>query len=283
MTATADAPTVTLDGQLASVEFDRFDLTTYDLETGVITPKMLQSGQSNSAPGTAATARGLAPKGLTSMQDQYTVVPAAAPRGRNLVGQRFGKLTILAYAPKRNKRTRIVCQCDCGKIVTVDQSNVLAGHTTACGCANVPATKAANTKHGMNDSTIYRRWHWMIQRCSNPRSEHWSYYGGRGIKVCERWHSFEAFYADMGNPPPGTTLDRIDVNGDYSPENCRWATRTEQARNRRNTTMLTHNGETLPVAEWAERYGLSFYVLYERLKAGWSVERALTEPVRSRS
>jgi hypothetical protein len=125
-------------------------------------------------------------------------------------------------------------------------------------------------------------WHMMIARCHNPENQGYSKYGARGIAVCERWRSsFEAFYEDMGDQPAkGYTVDRVDNNGPYSPENCRWATMREQNRNRRSTKFVTHNGETRCLKEWAETIGMTPQVLYDRLRWGWTFEEAISEPVR---
>lgn len=135
--------------------------------------------------------------------------------------------------------------------------------------------------HGRSRTPMHRVWCTMVERCTKPTSEKWPLYGGRGIKVCERWLTFSNFLADMGErPSPKHTIDRIDPDGDYEPSNCRWATQTEQQRNRRNNVRIEFNGETLCVSEWAERIGLRPHTLAYRLRAGWSVKRALTEPLR---
>jgi hypothetical protein len=124
-------------------------------------------------------------------------------------------------------------------------------------------------------------WQQMKQRCYNPKNSNWPNWGGRGITVCERWfHSFENFYADMGSrPSPKFTVERIDNDGPYSPENCRWATRTEQARNGRKNVYLDFRGERLTLTEWAERIGMKVGTLWQRLNQGWSIEKALTKPL----
>jgi hypothetical protein len=125
----------------------------------------------------------------------------------------------------------------------------------------------------------YSSWWHALQRCYDPTFVYYFYYGGRGITVCERWRDFSNFYTDMGpRPTPQHTLDRIDNDGPYAPENCRWATRQEQARNRRSNRMLTLNGETLCLSEWAERIDLPANALYMRLYNGWSIEQALIRP-----
>ncbi len=128
-------------------------------------------------------------------------------------------------------------------------------------------------------SPTYHSWAGMTARCTNEGHRNYALYGGRGITVCDRWLSFPNFLADMGEKPRGLSLDRIDGNGNYEPSNCRWATATEQARNRSNTRTLTLNGETRPLAEWAERTGIHPATLSDRVHHGWTDERALTEPV----
>jgi hypothetical protein len=132
----------------------------------------------------------------------------------------------------------------------------------------------------MSHTPTWVKWRGMRARCLNPRTPGYAHYGGRGITVCERWDDFAAFRTDMGDSPPGMTLDRIDTNGNYEPGNCRWATPTTQTRNRRSTRMLTHRGETRPFAEWAEMHGIRQDTLDMRLRRGWDVERALTAPLR---
>lgn len=136
----------------------------------------------------------------------------------------------------------------------------------------------------MRYTKTYKAWAAMLQRCNNPNTYNYCDYGGRGIKVCERWKFFENFFEDMGEVPEGKSLDRIDVNGNYEPSNCRWATSSEQARNRRNNNFITYNGITKPLAEWAETLGISYSVLRTRLHRKWTIEEAFTTSlVRRRS
>ncbi len=130
--------------------------------------------------------------------------------------------------------------------------------------------------HGKSRTKIYAVWAVMRHRCNNPNNPSYSYYGGRGITVCAAWAEFEAFLSDMGEPPTGYSLDRIDTNKGYCPENCRWATKTTQARNQRNTRMLEYKGEVRPLIEWAEITGIAHSALVKRLQMGWSVEDVLT-------
>jgi hypothetical protein len=123
----------------------------------------------------------------------------------------------------------------------------------------------ARTRGGRSFDPIYNVWYLMLHRCLNPKDKRWEQYGGRGIKVCERWLVFQNFLADMGERPVGMTLDRKDNDGDYTPDNCRWATRAEQNSNRTNTRLVTLNGETKTVAQWASVFGLKYHTMYKRL------------------
>lgn len=134
----------------------------------------------------------------------------------------------------------------------------------------------AMTKHGKAATPEYKSWEGMKSRCNSPTNRAYQNYGARGITVCERWTKFENFFADMGPRPHGTSIDRIDVNGNYEPSNCRWATNLEQRRNKRNNRKLTFNGESLCITEWAQRTGLKRRTIEARLTYGWSVEDALT-------
>lgn len=120
----------------------------------------------------------------------------------------------------------------------------------------------------------------MLDRCQNPNHSYWARYGGRGVKVYDRWKIFEDFLTDMGERPDGTTLDRINNDGNYEPGNCRWATRAQQNRNKSDTKMLTYQGKTLCIAEWARELGLDITTFWGRIRRGWSTERAITTPLK---
>ena len=188
----------------------------------------------------------------------------------DLSGQRFGKWTV------SNERFGAdwKCICDCGTVKIIHSSSLKLGTSKSCGCSG----KDWCTTHGMENTLVYNTWAQMLSRCRNPKSKMYKDYGGRGIKVYEKWHKFEGFIEDMGEKPCGLTLDRIDVNGDYNPSNCRWASFKEQARNKRNTVYLDYDGQRKSLPEWAEIKGIKRRKLAQRLGAGWTVERALTTP-----
>lgn len=191
---------------------------------------------------------------------------------QDLTGKRFARLLVIARLPNGNGGSPYwLCQCDCGSIKPVDGHSLRSGGTTTCGCL-------ARTQQGRSGTRCYRVWHNMMRRCHCPEDKSYPYYGQRGIEVCARWHTFSSFFEDMGDPPEGLSIDRINNDMGYSPWNCRWATKKTQMRNTRNSKVIEFNGQSRCLTEWAERTGLSHDCLRGRLRQGWSVERALTEP-----
>lgn len=201
------------------------------------------------------------------------------PRKNNLVGQRFGKLIVLVE-DGRDAWGAVMwkCQCDCGECHRARGSQMKSGATASCGCGVSEAAVKNNRTHGGTGSPLYVRWHSMLQRCFNPSGSEYHNYGGRGISVCESWRrSFEAFASDMGDGfSERLQLDRINVDGNYEPSNCRWATRLEQQRNKRNNNRVEWRGENLTITEWAERLGIKPNTLIYRLRRGWPIDRAMT-------
>ena len=193
----------------------------------------------------------------------------------NLIGKRFGQLVVLAYSNKDGTKHKWLCQCDCGNKKLINGGNFRNGKTVSCGCVRLQKTST----HKMSRTKIYKRWHYMLERCNDPNSIRYPSYGGRGIKVCERWLKFENFYQDMGDPPDGKSLNRINNDGDYCPENCEWATPKEQQRNTRLNVNLTLNGKTQCISAWAKELGVNNRTLSGRIESGWSDEEALTLPV----
>lgn len=200
-------------------------------------------------------------------------------------GETFGFLTVLeigptVQSPSGGTRRQWKCICKCERTVFADRQSLRTGNTTSCGCRKADAIARAARTHGLTRSRVYSIWRNMLNRCSNPSSEHWEDYGGRGISVCAEWYKFENFFASMGHPPSGTSIDRYpDVDGNYEPGNCRWADDKEQARNRRNNRLLTMDGETCCASEWAERLNISRNTIIGRLRCGWSDRDALTKPI----
>lgn len=179
----------------------------------------------------------------------------------SLIGQKFNKLLVTSEAEKSmSGRRRWLCKCDCGNESTVLGYNLKNSAVKSCGCINVEFASNLNKKHG-NASKLktneYIAWESMNRRVNNPNYKFYSNYGGRGISICDNWKDFECFLSDMGKKPEGTTLDRINVNGDYEPANCRWATKDEQANNTRSNKTLTVNGITLTFSQWAKNVGRS--------------------------
>ena len=195
-----------------------------------------------------------------------------------IIGERYGKLVITG-----SDGNIAICSCDCGGAKRTVKHNLFAGETLSCGCLQRERAKAANTTHGEASRTIqtpeYRAWHEMKRRCFDSSNQAFAKYGGRGISVCQEWlDSFDRFLADMGRrPSPKHSIDRRDVNGNYEPRNCRWATSKEQNRNRRNNRLIAFQGKIASLAEWSEITGIKSGTILFRLKAGWTISKALTE------
>lgn len=192
----------------------------------------------------------------------------------DLIGKRFGRWLVLR---RSDKKPYVDCVCDCGKEKSVKQYQLLDGGSRSCGCLHKEMMSRDHTLHGMSNTKEYKIWACIKQRCLNKNSRSYKAYGGRGIKMCDRWlNSFENFLSDMGMKPRLRSVERIDNNGDYSPENCRWETYKNQGRNTRKNRNITHNGETLCLAAWAEKSGIHVITLrYRIFVAKWSMEDAL--------
>lgn len=204
----------------------------------------------------------------------------------NLVGERFSRLVVVAdggRCPRKNVLWK--CVCDCGNETLAFAYDLRAGKVKSCGCyAREPGRNATHghAGKGKNRNPIYSVWASMVQRCTNPKDRNWKHYGARGITVCDAWRSFPAFYSDMGDPPTDNhTLERIDNGRGYDVGNCKWATRIEQARNKRSTVLVTVNGKTQALCDWADELGISRQGLYYWTKKGLSygdaIERILSK------
>ena len=173
-------------------------------------------------------------------------------------GNTYGRLTVVRRDGVHGKNAMWLCQCSCGSqpMRRVSGSNLLAGKTVSCGCA--AAENKRGRTHGMSNTRVYRIWRSMKNRCLLKTDPFYYRYGGRGITVCDEWMTFEGFYADMGDPPTEAhTLDRRLTNGNYDKSNCRWATQKEQQNNRSSNRLITANGVTATIAQWAESTGIS--------------------------
>lgn len=192
------------------------------------------------------------------------------PKLIDLHGQRFGRLLVVGLGDIQNTTPRWKCVCDCGNESLVSGSSLRTGRQQSCGCLKLEKLIAREVTHGLSRSTEYSIWNAMKYRCGNPNSDAFHRYGGRGINVCEAWiHSFENFLSDMGpRPSKNHTVERRDNSVGYSKENCYWATYREQNSNTRKNVTVDDNGETVTVAEWARRHGISPQTVYGRLRRG---------------
>ena len=198
-------------------------------------------------------------------------------RRDDLTDKRFGRWVVLSYRGSNHW----MCRCDCGTEREVIGTAMRRGVSSSCGCPSAELAATRPLKHGETRKTPeYAAWVSMKSRCCNPHTIGFENYGGRGISVCKRWlHSFENFLADMGRKPTAKhQLDRIDNDGAYCPENCRWATQTQQARNRRDSRFVTYRGEVRTIVEWAEILGVPYKRAFYRLSHGWSAEMTFTTP-----
>jgi hypothetical protein len=210
------------------------------------------------------------------------IKPQTQSTFKDITGQKFNRLTVLGVSASTPKWPYMwVVKCDCGNIRVSGKSHLSLGKYTSCGCrkAENKSTHGA-TRKGSIKTQEYGIWEKMKARCYNPSQHAYHRYGGRGILMCERWRtSFSAFYEDMGKRPSKLyQIDRIDNDGPYSPENCRWVTRKEQSRNKSTNVLLHAFGETLCVTDWANRLGITTSSLSKRLRKGWPLEVALSTP-----
>jgi hypothetical protein len=187
----------------------------------------------------------------------------------DLRGHVYGRLTVFELAPYTRSVTW-KCQCECGQTVNVQANNLRSGHTRSCGCYQEEMKRQHCRTHGATNTPAHAIHSSMMSRCYNPNNSKYSYYGGRGIKVCERWHSFTNFLADMGQPN-GKQIDRTCNDGDYTPENCRWVSRKENMRNKRNNHVVEYQGRKMPIAQLAEETGVDAHALYRRIN-DWNMD-----------
>lgn len=210
----------------------------------------------------------------------------------DLTGQRFGRLEVIGFSHfNKHHQAMWRCRCDCGNETIVVSGNLRTGKTQSCDCLRRERCAASNRKnlkmippkHGKTNTRLYRIWGAMRSRCYNPNTANYHNYGGRGITVCEEWRKdFQSFYTwsmEHGYKSD-LSIDRIDNEQGYGPDNCKWSSRKEQANNTRQNHVLNYNGEAHTTAEWSDITGISRTVIVNRLRRGWDVEKALTTPVK---
>lgn len=197
----------------------------------------------------------------------------------NLIDSKFNKLNVIEYRGKKNNSHYWLCECSCNTLKIIRSSHLNKNGIQSCGC--IKTEGSYNIKHGKSYSNEYNSWKGMKERCYTITDPHYINYGYRGIKVCERWlECFQNFYDDMGPRPSNKhSIDRINVNGNYCPENCRWATQLEQNQNKRNSIRLTYHMMTYSISEWSKIKNIKVSTIEARLRYGWSVDKTLETPV----
>lgn len=204
----------------------------------------------------------------------------------SLEGQVFGRLTVVGSVSTVNHQKMWRCVCACGVSKDIAGPNLRGGLTTSCGCyrKEVTAERGRNSvTHGKTKSSVYRVWTAMRSRCEDPKVKSYKDYGARGISVSPEWKVFENFYRDMGDPPAKLSIERKNNSLGYSKGNCRWATQQDQMNNTRVNVILAWKNQTQTLAQWARHLGFKRYQLQNRIRRGWSIERAFTTPIRKHS
>ena len=199
---------------------------------------------------------------------------------QNLLGQRFGRLVVIDEAPNSaNSSTLWCCKCDCGNEMITRAANLKSGHVKSCGCFRREVIAKRSTSHGGSNSRIYGIWRKMIARCENQKNENYRRYGARGVRVCAEWHDFTNFrdWAEKAGYTDMLSIDRIDVNGDYEPSNCRWADAKTQSNNRRSNNLITIGIETRTFAEWCAISGVKYKTAHRRLETGHTIEEVFSK------
>ena len=197
------------------------------------------------------------------------------------VGQKFNKFTILEFNGKhKSGHLTALCKCDCGNIRTISLSDLKLNRSKSCGCIRKEAKQLFKKDHGMTNTKEFKTWAGIKIRCYNKNYKSYNYYGGKGVTMCNRWlNSFRNFLEDMGFAPTNKhSIDRIDSNGNYEPNNCKWSTLIEQANNKSNNKFYEYNGEIKSVPYFSRKYNIPMGRLYERLKAGYSIKDAIEQP-----
>ena len=198
----------------------------------------------------------------------------------DLTGNKYGYWTVLRRVSNNQRGSaRWLCECECGKQRILTTSALSKGYSRSCGCHK----NDYNRTHGGKGTRLYEIWRHMRYRCENPNNQAYEHYGARGITVCNEWHDFASFrkWAEANGYDDSKSIDRIDVNGNYTPDNCRWVDSKTQMNNRRNTPHYEYNGQTLTISEWSQKLGIPRSTILNRLKRGWEFERAILTPVQN--
>ena len=209
----------------------------------------------------------------------------------DISNQKFGRLTAIEKSTNICGKTAWKCLCDCGNIAYVSTSNLTCNRIKSCGCIKQELLMRRNITHNQRHTRLYEVWKGIKQRCYNPKHRAYHNWGGRGIKMCEDWkNNFQSFYdwsyangyspENQKDEKNKLTIDRIDVNGNYEPSNCRWVKRSKQARNKRANKIISYRSEEHCLVEWCEYLNLNYPTIYSRLNKGWSVERAFETPTK---
>lgn len=204
---------------------------------------------------------------------------------QDLEGQRFGRLVVNNMAYRKNCFNYWLCKCDCGNEKIIRADSLIERKTRSCGCLAIEKSTQLNTKHNKSGTRLYLIWNGMKQRCENENDTTYKNYGARGITCCNEWQEFEPFYewAMAYGYQDNLSIDRIDVNGNYEPSNCRWVSRKEQDRNRRNTWNITFDGKTMCATDWEIELGFPKGTFYRRIKKlGWGIEKAFSSKIDER-
>lgn len=207
-----------------------------------------------------------------------------AVNATDLMGKRFGRLTVIGESNKIGYHKYWRCKCDCGKEVNVRAYTLISGDSKSCGCLARDISRKRNTKHGGYGTRLYRIWDSMKSRCRNPNSISYPDYGGKGITICDEWNDFAVFreWAISNGYNDKLTIDRIDNSKGYTQSNCRWVNMVSQENNKASNRYVTYDGETLSLSMWARRLNISYNMLLKRILRGWSFEKAIKTPPRKR-
>lgn len=218
----------------------------------------------------------------THLKTGHTKSCGCANKLPDLTGMKFSRLTAIKQV-KKGKRLAYHCICDCGNTINVTSNKLYSGHTKSCGCYNLESLKNRSTTHGKSKTRLYHIWGKMKTRCRNPKTPTYKWYGGKGVSVCDEWQEFQPFYdwSIANGYTEKLTIDRINVNGNYEPSNCRWVDMKTQMNNQTSNVLVTYNDKTQTLSQWANELDINAKTLYTRFERCWSIEEALLKPVKN--